>query len=325
MKLEDLPVELWFLILSYLSPLETFYAFYTIKNVRIHSILTDMYLIRQDDDNNSSKLNISLDYVPLLMYNFAVSKVIPFYSNVIQSLTLSNEQTPGQINHFLHKHSFKSNFSYLKSLRLVEPSSNELNIIINDLSDIHTLDIQSKTMYSLDIVTIQKILYFKTSINQFCLSRFRQDFILNGWYSFIKSLIIDSCDYLCFINIFKHFCLLEKLSINILSMSRNAVLSSINLIENTLSIKDLKIRAFSIPFDYFQILFPLFENMQRFSLAIICDEGWYKYETNIESLFIIMILCLKTDPCIYKKIGYPKISKYCRKHEYSRINWFLFR
>lgn len=103
MKLEDLPNELWFLILSYLSPLETFYAFNNINNSRIQSILTDMYLIRRDDNDYSSALRISLAQVPLFMYNFAVSNLLSFYSNVIHSLTLSNDRTPGQITSFLEK------------------------------------------------------------------------------------------------------------------------------------------------------------------------------------------------------------------------------
>src|SRR5690349_6466384 len=107
MKLEDLPGELWFLILSYLSPLEAFYAFNNTNNARIHSILIDMYLIKRNEDNCSSILNISLVHIPLYMYNFAISNVISFYSNIIYSLTLSNERTPGQINNFLEKYSFK--------------------------------------------------------------------------------------------------------------------------------------------------------------------------------------------------------------------------
>jgi hypothetical protein len=277
MKLEDLPGELWFLILSYLSPLESFYAFNNINNARIHSILTDMYLIRRDEDKCSSALNISLVHIPLYMYKFAVSNVISFYSNIIYSLTLSNDRTPGQINSFLQKYSFKYDFTYLKCLRLIEPSSNEFNIIINDLPNITRLDIQSKEMHSFDVNTIQKILYTKSSINSCCLSQFRQDYILNKSYSFIQKLVINSCNYLCFINILNHFSLLEKLSINILSMSPNVILSSINLMEKPVFIKELKIRAFSIPFDYLQILLPYFETIQIFSFAIVCDEGLYHF------------------------------------------------
>ncbi|CAF3474740.1 unnamed protein product [Rotaria sp. Silwood1] len=274
MQFEDLPGELWFLILSYLSPLEAFYAFSSINNARIHSILTDMYLVRQGNDKCSSILNISLAHLPLFMYNFAITNIISYYSNVIHSLTLSNQQTPGEINSFLQKYSFKYDFKSLKSLCLIEPSSNELNIIINDLSNIKMLDIQSKEIYSFDKDTIQKILYSKSSIDYCCLSQFHQNFISNDSYSFIQTLIIDSCEYLCFINILNHFCLLKKLSINILSMSHNAILSSNNLIEHPVSIKNLKLRAFSIPFDYLLVLFCLFENIQKFSLSIICDEGF---------------------------------------------------
>ncbi|CAF3689916.1 unnamed protein product [Adineta steineri] len=286
MKLEDLPGELWFAILSYLPPLDAFYAFNNTDNARIHSILTDMYLIRRDEDNCSSIINISLAHIPLLMYNFAVSNVISFYSNIIHSLTLSNDQTPDQINSFLVKYSFKYDFTYLKCLHLIEPSSNEFNLIINDLSNITMLNIQSKQMHSFDINTIQQILYNKPTIKHCCLSQFRQDFILNNSYSFIQKLNINSCDYLCFINILNHFYLLEKLSINILSMSRNAVLSSIDLIQNPVLIKNLKIRAFSIPFDYFQILFPYLENIQIFSFAIVCDEG-FDYVNNDKWQMII--------------------------------------
>jgi hypothetical protein len=286
MKLEDLPGELWFLILSYLTPLEAFYAFNNINNVRIHSILTDMYLIQQDEDNCSSILNISLVHIPLYMYNFAISNAISFYSNIIHSLTLSNERTPGQINSFLQKYSFKYDFTYLKSLHIIEPSFNEFNTIINGLSNLKLLNIQSKEMHSFDINTIQKILYSKPTITQCCLSLFRQDFILNTSYSFIQKLVINSCDYLCFVNILNHFCLLEILSINILSMSRNAILSSINLMDNSILIKDLKIRAFSIPFDYLHILFPYFENIQIFSFAIVCDEGEFEYFFKIKQMFI---------------------------------------
>ncbi|CAF3838134.1 unnamed protein product [Rotaria sordida] len=276
MKFEDLPGELWFLILSYLTPLEAFYAFKNINNARINSILIDMYLIQQDKDkdNCSSILNISLSHLPLFMYNFAIKNVISYYSNIIHSLTLSNQQTPGEINNFLEKYSFKHDFKYLKSLYLIEPSSIELNIIVNDLSNIKIINIQSKDIYSFDINTIQKILYSIPSIEYCCLSRFHQNFILNNSYSFIKNLIIDSCDYLCFINILNHFGSLKKLSINILSMPRDPILSSNNLIENSILIEDLKLRAFSIRFDYLLILFPSFENIQKFSLSIICDEGF---------------------------------------------------
>ncbi|CAF2874563.1 unnamed protein product [Rotaria sp. Silwood2] len=57
-------------------------------------------------------------------------------------------------------------------------------------------------------------------------------------------------------------------------MSRNVILSSNNLIENPISIRDLKLRVFSIPFDYLLIIFPSFEKIQKFSLSIICDEGF---------------------------------------------------
>jgi hypothetical protein len=273
MKFEDIPGELWFLILSYLSPLEAFYSFNNLNNARIHSILTAMYLIRQDEDNYSSVLHISFVDLPLFMYKYSQSNIISSYSNVIRSLTLSNERTPGQINDFLQKFSFKYDFQYLKSLRLIEPLSNELNIIINDLPNINMIDIQSKKMHSFDIDTIQQVLYSKSSINQCTLSQFREDFILNKSYSLIQNLILHSCDYLSFVNILNHFYLLEKLTINMLTISRNVTLSSIQLIEKPILIRNLKLRAFSIPFDYFQILFPFFENIQTFSLAIICDEG----------------------------------------------------
>ncbi len=286
MKLEDLPGELWFLILSYLSPLEAFYAFNNITNARIQSILIDMYLIEREEDNCSSILNISLVHLPLFMYNFAISNVISFYSNIIYSLTLSNERTPGQINNFLEKYSFKYDFTYLKILRLIEPTSNEFNRIINDLTTIEKLDIQSKEMHLFDLDIIQKILYFKSTIIHCCLSQFREDFILNNSYSFIQILYINSCDYLCFIHILNHFSLLEKLSIHTLSMSRHVILSSINLMNNSILIKHLKLRAFSIPFNYLQILFPYFENLHRFSLSILCDEG-FNYVNNDQWQMII--------------------------------------
>lgn len=276
MKLEDLPGELWFLILSYLSPLESFYAFNNL-NTRIHSILLEMYLIKHEDDNRSSILNISLTHIPLYMYNFAISNVISYYSNIIYSLTLSNDRTPGQIKNFLEKYSFKYDFTYLNSLSLIEPTSNEFNIIINDIKNVKNLKIQSKDMQSFDINTIEKILYFKSRIHSCSLSQFHQDFFRNNSYSFIKTLIINSCNYLCFINILNHFILLEKLTINILSMSRSVILSSVNLINQTIVLKYLKLRAFSIPFNYLQVLFPYFENIEIFSLSIFCDEGlWLK-------------------------------------------------
>jgi hypothetical protein len=286
MKLEDLPGELWFLILSYLSPLEAFYAFNNINNARIESLLIDMYLIEREENHCSSILNISLLHLPLYMYKFAVSNVISFYSNIIYSLTLSNERTPSQINNFLEKYSFKYDFTYLKSLRLIEPTSNEFNRIINDLTTIKKLVIQSKEMHLFDVHTIQKILYFKSTIIHCCLSQFREDFILNNSYSFIQKLNINSCDYLCFIHILNHFSLLEKLSIHSLSMSRNVILSSINLMNNSILIQDLKIRALSIPFNYLQILFPYFENLHRFSLSILCDEG-FDYVNNDQWQMII--------------------------------------
>ena len=61
------------------------------------------------------------------------------YYNEIHSLTLSNEQIPDQVKDFLQKYSFKD-FKYLKFLRLIKPSSNEFNIIINDLCNVETLD-----------------------------------------------------------------------------------------------------------------------------------------------------------------------------------------
>lgn len=269
MKLEDLPGELWFLILSYLSPLEAFYTFKSINNRRIYSILIDMYLIRQVDNNSSLKLNISLACIPLFMYNFAMSNIISHYSNLIQSLKLSNVQTPGQINDFIKRYSFQ----YVKSLCLIEPTSDELNIIVKDLANVKMLDIQSKSMHSFDVDTIKTILYSKPSINSCCLTQFYEDFISIDSYSFIQTLKIDSCDYLCFINILNHFCLLENLSINSLSISQNTTLTSNNLTQNPILIKDLQIRALSIPFHYFLLLFPSFEKLQRFSLSIMCDEG----------------------------------------------------
>ncbi|CAF4483309.1 unnamed protein product [Rotaria socialis] len=274
MKLEDLPGEIWFLILSYVSPLEAFYAFKKIKNTRINSIMTEMYLIRQVGDNYSSILNLSLAHASLSMYNFAMSDIIPYYSHMIHELILSNRQTPGEINDFLQKYSLTHDFTYLSCLRLIEPSPIELNIIVNDIQNVKMIDIQSKYMHSYDVNTIQTILYSKPTIDYCCLSQFHQNFISKDSYSFIQSLKIDSCDYLCFLSILNHFCLLEKLSINTLSMPRNVILSSNNLIENPLLIKDLKLRAFSIRFDYLLVLFPFFENIQRFSLSLVCDEGF---------------------------------------------------
>jgi hypothetical protein len=57
-------------------------------------------------------------------------------------------------------------------------------------------------------------------------------------------------------------------------MSRNIISSSIDLINNSLLIKQLKLRTFSIPFNYLEILFPYLENIQRFSLGSFCDEGF---------------------------------------------------
>ncbi|UJR37017.1 hypothetical protein I4U23_029724 [Adineta vaga] len=280
MKIEELPGELWFLILSYLSPLEAFYAFNNVNNSRIHSILTDMYLIRRDDDNSSSVLNISLVHVPLFMYNFAISNVISFYSNIIHSLTLSNDQTPGEITNFLQKYSFKYDFPYLKYLHLIEPTSNEFNTIIDDLFNIKIIDIQSRQIHLFNLDIIQKLLYSKSSIIDCRLSQFRQDFISQSSNAFIRKLSIHSCDYLSFVNIISHFALLEYLSIQTLLMSRHAILTSIHRLDKPIVLKYLKLRAFSIPFEYLQILFPYLENLQRFSLAILCDEGFDYVNSN---------------------------------------------
>ncbi|CAF1528437.1 unnamed protein product [Rotaria sordida] len=232
-----------------------------------------MYLIQQDKDNCSSILNISLSHLPLFMYNFGIKNVISYYSNIIHSLILSNEQTPDQIKDFLQKYSFKD-FKYLKFLRLIKPSSNEFSIIINDLCNVETLDIQSEDINSFDINTVQKIFYSESSIIHCYLSEFQEEFILNNSHSSMKELVINSCDYLCFVNILNHFCSLEKLTINTLLMSSNVILGSNPFKENSiLLIKDLKICAHSIPFDYLQRLFRYFENIQIFSLSIVSDEG----------------------------------------------------
>ncbi|CAF3711674.1 unnamed protein product [Rotaria sp. Silwood1] len=270
MKLEDLPGELWFLILSYLSPVEVFYAFSDVNNKRIRSIFTEMYSIRKK--NGSSLLKISLVDIPLFLYQFAILHVISLCYNEIHSLTLSNEQTPDQIKDFLQKYSFKD-FKYLKFLCLIKTSSNEFNIIINDLCNVETLDIQSEDINSFDINTVQKIFYSESSIILCYLSEFQEEFILNNSHSSMKELVINSCDYLCFVNVLNHFCSLEKLTINTLLMSSNVILGSNSFKENSiLLIKDLKICAHSIPFDYLQRLFRYFENIQIFSLSIVSDE-----------------------------------------------------
>ncbi|CAF5087018.1 unnamed protein product, partial [Rotaria sp. Silwood1] len=243
MKLDDLPGELWFLILSYLSPVEVFYEFSDVNNKRIGSILTEMYSIRKK--NGSSLLKISLVDIPLFLYQFAILHVISLCYNEIHSLTLSNEQTPDQIKDFLQKYSFKD-FKYLKFVRLIKPSSNEFNIIINDLCTVETLDIQSEDINSFDINTVQKIFYSQSSIIHCYLSKFQEEFILNNSHSSMKELVINSCDYLCFVNILNHFCSLEKLTINTLLMSSNVILGSNPFKKNSiLLIKDLKICAHS--------------------------------------------------------------------------------
>lgn len=268
MKLEDLPGELWFVILSYLSPLEAFYAFNSLFNTRIQSILSDMYSIKDDDHHRSSILNISLRDLPMFMYQFAVSNVLAFYSNIIHSLTLSNQRTPRQIEQFCIKYSFKYDFPYLKSLRLIEPTSNELTSIINDLSSIEKLHIQSKDMHE---NTLQKILYEKSSLIHCSFSYFRENFIrMNVPSSFLRILSIDSCDYQCFIEILKHFVFLERLVINKLTIAHDILNTTI---DHSLSIQQLKLRAFSIPWNSLQSLFPYLEHLQRFSLSIFCDEG----------------------------------------------------
>lgn len=274
MKLEDLPGELWFVILSYLSPLEAFYAFNQLFNVRIQSILSEMYSIKDDDDHHrSSILNISLLHLPVFMYHFAVSNVLAFYSNIIHSLTLSNQRTPRQIENFLIEYSFKYDFPYLKSLRLIEPTSNELNSIINEISSIEKLHIQSKDMQTFERSTLHKILYDKSSVIHCSFSQFQEDFIRMNSSSFVRVLSIDSCDYQCFIRILNHLSLLEKLFINKLTFSRHILASAIELIDHSLSIEQLKLRAFSIPWNSLQIIFPYLEQLQRLSLSIFCDEG----------------------------------------------------
>lgn len=273
MLLENLPAELWFHILSYLSPLDAFYAFDDISNVRINYILHDMYSIRQTEDNSFLKLNISLTNIPLFMYNFAVANVISLYSNVIYSLTLSNAETPNAISSFIRKFFLKSDFPNLKFLHLIEPTANEFNTIINDLSNVNRLNVQSKSMHTFDVDTIKKVLYSAPSLKNCCFSQFHENFILKNSYSWIEKLVIDSCDYLCFISILNHFTLLEKLSINRLSMSHNTTSSPMKGVKKPTFIKDLRIRAFSIPFNYLQMLFPYFADIEKFSLSIVCDEG----------------------------------------------------
>ena len=273
MKLEDLPGELWFVILSYLSPLEAFYAFNHLFNTRIQSILLEMYSIKDDDHQRSSILNISLLHLPVFMYHFAVSNVLAFYSNIIHSLALSNQRTPRQIENFLIKYSFKYDFPYLKSLRLIEPTSNEFNSIINDISSIEKLHIQSKDMHTFDRNTLQKILYGKSNLIHCSFSLFREDFIRMNSSSFLRILSIDSCDYQCFIRILNHLSFLEKLFINKLTFSRDILASAMDLIDHSLAIQQLKLRAFSIPWNSLQIIFPYLEHLQRLSLSIFCDEG----------------------------------------------------
>ncbi|CAF1268055.1 unnamed protein product [Adineta ricciae] len=274
MNFEDLPSELWFLILSYLSPLEAFYTFNNINNSRIQAILTDMYVIRRDDDDYSSALRISLAQVPLFIYNFAVSNLLSFYSNVIHSLTLSNDRTPGQIASFLDKYSFKYDFPYLKCLHLIEPTANEFDLIVNDLSTVRKVVFQSKEMHLFNSNTMHKLLYSKFSITDCHLSQFRQDFICPSSYSCIRNLVIHSCDYLSFITILDQFSLLNSLSIRSLSISRHVQLTSIHLMNHPVLVKHLKLRAISIPFDYLQIVFPYLENLRKFSFAILCNEGF---------------------------------------------------
>ncbi|CAF1378277.1 unnamed protein product [Rotaria sordida] len=142
------------------------------------------------------------------------------------------------------------------------------------MNNIKTLDIQSEDINSFDINTVQKIFYSESSIIHCYLSEFQEEFILNNSHSSMKELVINSCDYLCFVNILNHFCSLEKLTINTLLMSSNVILGSNPFKENSiLLIKDLKICAHSIPFDYLQRLFRYFENIQIFSLSIVSDEG----------------------------------------------------
>ena len=273
MKLENLPGELWFVILSYLSPLEAFYAFHNLFHARIQSILFEMYSIQRDDHPCSSILNISLAHLPLFMYHFAISNILTFYSNILHSLTLSNERTPGQIDHFLKKYSFKYDFPCLKSLRLIEPTSTELKEIIDDLSSMDKLHIQSKDMHRFNLDTLHKILYGKINLFHCSFSQFRDDFIRTEQFSSLRSLSIDSCDYQCFIQILNHFSSLKLLFIHTLTMSRNHLASSIDLIDRSLAIQQLKLRVFSIPWNYLQMIFPYLENLQRFSLAVFCDEG----------------------------------------------------
>jgi hypothetical protein len=265
MQFEDLPGELWFMVLSYLSPVEAFYAFDGINHMRVRCILKEMYQLEQ--------MHVSLVDLPLILYDFARLSIIAPYSKTIHALKLSNERTPGQIKDFLQHYSLQNDFPCLKCLHLIEPLSDEVTTLVNDLPDIESIDIRSKEMHTFDVNSIRTLLYFKPSIIACSLSQFRSDFLAKDSFSSLRRLIIHSCDYSTFITILNHFCRLEKLTINNLFMTREVIFPSDNLLDKVTSIKDLALSVFSISFNYLQKLFPYFEYLRRFSLSIVGDEG----------------------------------------------------
>jgi len=282
MKFEELPGELIFHILSYLKPLDVFYAFHNLINYRLQSIIIDMYAIKYDEDDYSSNLNISLVDVPLFMFDFALSNVISFYSNMIHSLTLSNKRTPKQIDSFLEKYSFKYDFTYLKSLTLIEPTNDELNEILPNLPNIQTLSIRSKHMYLFDRRLLQQILYVKRTLVNCFLSQFEFDYICQQSRSFIRKLHIQSCDFSCFIHLFNSFLWLEFLELNFLSISPSQMFSSNQIIQHEIKLKHFKLDTSNIAWHNLQIIFPLLKNLQRFSLGIASDEGLTKSQRKTE-------------------------------------------
>ena len=270
MQFEDLPGELWLMILSYLSPVEAFYALDGINNTRVQCILNEMYQLEQR--------HVSLVDLPLILYDFARLSIIAPYSKTMHALTLSNERTPGQINDVLQHYSLPSDLPHLKFLSLIEPSPEEVTTILNDLPDIESIHIRSKEMHTFDVNSIRTIFHSKPSIITCSMSQFRPEFLAKDSVSALQRLTIHSCDYSTFITILNHFVRLEKLTIENLSMARDVNFSSDNLLNKVIPIKDLSLRVFSISFNYLQKLFPYFEYLRRFSLSIVGDEGLWRFQ-----------------------------------------------
>ncbi|CAF1644744.1 unnamed protein product, partial [Didymodactylos carnosus] len=123
--LENISNELFVEICDYLDVYDIYYSFYNL-NLRMNQII------------NSLNVHVNLHYSSKQRFDYCCKFILPYLYNSLVYLTLSNEETIGQILLFTNIFPLE-NFIRLRSLTLLGIKTNDLHYILPKLSNLNYL------------------------------------------------------------------------------------------------------------------------------------------------------------------------------------------